>query len=123
MANPNIVTATSIEAKVETFLLKTQGSQSKFDNPANSGKVFKINTIVACNTSDTEKTVRIFLAQASSNFVAFANITQDFPLPSQTTFTVISSDTPIYLMENMRVQSRANVNDTVRLTISYEEIS
>ena len=121
MANPNIVTATSIEAKVETFLLKTQGSQSRFDNPVDSGKVFKINTIVACNVSDFDRTLRIFLARPSGGFIA--NITQDFPLPKQTTFTVISSDTPIYLMENMRVQSRANVSNTVRLTISYEEIS
>ena len=44
MANP-IVTATS-EAKVK-LLLKTQGSQSRFDNPDKSGKVFKINTIFA----------------------------------------------------------------------------
>ena len=113
MANPNIVTATSIEAKVETFLLKTQGSQSRFDNPDNSGKVFKINTIVACNVSDFDRTLRIFLARPS-NGGFIANITQDFPLPRQTTFTVISSDTPIYLMEDMRVQSRANVSNTVR---------
>tara|TARA_B100002019_G_C21274145_1_gene604195 strand:- start:7916 stop:8281 length:366 start_codon:yes stop_codon:yes gene_type:complete len=121
MANPNIVTATSIEAKVATFLLTTAGANSTVTNSANSGKVFKINSIVACNISTNLRTVRVLYATDGGSILL--NIVRDHDLPAQTTLTLISSDTPIYLTEGHRLQCRANANNLVTLTVSYEEIS
>jgi hypothetical protein len=123
MSNPNIVTATSIIAKVETFVLTASIFANELVNDAGSDKVFKINSITACNISDSQKWVRVLVKPNNNNNITHYRIVEDTDVPSQTTLVVLSTDTPIYLMMNQRIMARAQTNDAINLQISYEEIS
>ena len=122
MANPNIVSTTSILAKVNTYLLTTNHFASALENGASSNKILKINTITACNVSNSDTAVRIVSRTLTGNTNDF-RIVNEINVPKQTTLVCLSTDTPIYLVENQRILSKASVNNAIQLSISYEEIS
>ena len=53
MANPNIVNVTSILGDNSSVSLTTTAATSIVSNAASSGKVLKINTIIAANVDGT----------------------------------------------------------------------
>jgi hypothetical protein len=53
MANPNIVNVTTIYGNTSSVSLTTTSATSLVSNAASSGKVFKINSIVAANVDGT----------------------------------------------------------------------
>ena len=67
MANPNIVNVTTIYGNSSSTSLTTTSATSLVSNAAASGKVFKINSIVAANvdgTSAADITINVYSAAA-----------------------------------------------------------
>lgn len=130
MANPNIVNVTTIYGKT-TYL--TPGGTSALvllPNAASSGKVLKINQIVAANTtaSAANATVSIYtngaVAQGSapSGGTAYP-VASAIAVPANATLVVVDKTTAIYLEEGTSISVTSGTSSAVTFSISYEEIS
>ena len=131
MANPNIVAVTSILG-VTTYLTPSGTSAVVLlPNAASSGKVFKINQIVAANvdgTSAVDTTVSLYtngaVAQGSapSGGTAFP-IVSTISVPADASLIAVDKTTAIYLMEGTSISVTSGTASKITYSISYEEIS
>ena len=131
MANPNIVAVTSILG-ITTYLTPSGTSAVVLlPNAASSGKVFKINQIVAANvdgTSAVNTTVSLYtngaVAQGSapSGGTAFP-IVSTISVPADASLIAVDKTTAIYLMEGTSISVTSGTASKITYSISYEEIS
>ena len=121
MANPNIVNVTTITGKNARAALTTS-DQNVVENAASSGKIFKINSIIAANidgSSSADLTIRV-LDGATSVYPFLASTVA---VPADATLVVIDKNSSIYLTENQKLDAKASASGDIDLFISYEEIS
>jgi hypothetical protein len=130
MANPNIVNVTTITGNT-TYL--TPGGTSAvvlLPNAASSGKVFKINQIVAANTtgSAANATVSIYTNGAVAQGSAPAGGTA-FPVvsaisvPANASLICVDKTTAIYLQEGTSISVTSGTGSALTFSISYEDLS
>ena len=127
MAAPNIVSVTTIRGKSNVANLTTTSS-SVIVNPANSGQVFKINTIIVSNVDGTNAgnvSVELFkfgsqnVSTGSGNTTyAIANVVT---VPAKSSLDVMSKS--LYLEEGDQLKAKADANNRLHLITSFEEIS
>lgn len=125
MAAPNIVSVTNITGFTTMVnIANTNTSNVILSNAASSGKVLKINTILAANidgTSDVDVTVKITDGAAGAG-TSFA-IANTINVGADTTLVVLGKDSPIYLEEDKSIIALASASDDACIICSYEEIS
>jgi hypothetical protein len=131
MANPNIVAVTSIYGKT-TYL--TPGGTTALvllPNAASSGKVLKINQIVAANVNGSaavDTTVSLYsngaVAQGSapSGGTAYP-IVSTVSVPADASLIVTDKTTALYLMEGSSIIVTSGTASGITYSISYEVIS
>jgi hypothetical protein len=130
MANPNIVNVTTITGNT-TYL--TPGGTSAvvlLPNAASSGKVFKVNQIVAANTSGSAvaATVSVYtngaVAQGSapSGGSAFP-VVSAVTVPANASLICVDKSTAIYLQEGTSITVTTSSGSAITFSISYEDIS
>jgi hypothetical protein len=131
MANPNIVAVTSIYGKT-TYL--TPGGTTALvllPNAASSGKVLKINQIVAANVNGSaavDTTVSLYsngaVAQGSapSGGTAYP-IVSTVSVPADASLIVTDKTTAIYLEEGTSISVTSGTASGITYSISYEEIT
>ena len=127
MAAPNIVGVTTIRGKSNVANLTTTSS-SVIVNDVNSGKVFKINTIMISNVDGTNAgNVSVELFKFGSQNVntglgnstyAIANV---ITVPAKSSLDVLSKS--LYLEEGDQLKAKADSNNRLHLITSFEEIS
>lgn len=130
MANPNIVNVTAIYGKTDYFAPTGTTAVVLLPNAAASGKVFKINQIVASNGTGTaaNATVSVYsngaVAQGSapSGGVAYP-VVNTISVPSYASLIAVDKTTAIYLMEGHSIAITSGTANALTFTISYEEIS
>ena len=123
MANPNIVSVTSIVGNTLSAAVLTTAT-SLASNAASSGKVFKINSIVIANidgTSAADVTVNIYSA-ASLGGTASA-IASTISVPADASLIVTDKTTAFYLLEDRSIGALASAAGDLVATISFEEIT
>lgn len=123
MAAPNIVNVSTITGKTATLALTTT-AQSLVSNPASSGKVFKINTLLVANVDggNAEDVTVNYYSEDDIGGSATA-IASTILAPADATLVVISKDSAIYLEEDKSIGALAGGNSDLVAIISYEEIS
>lgn len=120
MANPNIVNVATITAKMAGAQLTTSYADT-LANAASSGKVFKINSITAANTSSSlTLSVHVRYVDASDNTY---HLVSDTDIPPNSTLVVLDKNNVLYLEEDTQLSSKASAGSSVDLLVSYEEIS
>jgi hypothetical protein len=124
MAAPNIVNVTTITGKTARLSLSSTSMTALVSNAASSGKVFKINSIVAANVDGTnivDVTVKVFseddIGGTGTALISSASI------PADASLVVLSKDTPIYLEEDRSIGVQASAANDLEVICSYEEIS
>ena len=131
MANPNLLAATT--ASGTTTYLTPSGTTAVvlLPNAASSGKVFKINQIVAANVngvSAVNATVSIYtngaVAQGSapSGGTAYP-IASTIAVPATASLIVVDKTTAIYLQEGTSITVTSGTASGITYSISYEDIS
>ena len=123
MANPNIVSVTSIVGNSLTVAVGTSATQLA-SNAASSGKVFKINSIVIANidgTSQADITVNIYSAAALGG--TGLAIASTISVPADASLIVTDKTTSFYLLENQSIGAIASATGDLVATISFEEIT
>lgn len=130
MANPNIVNVTTIYGTTTYYTPTSTTAVVLLANPAASGKVFKINQIVASNTTSTASnaTVAIYsngaVAQGSapSGGTAYP-VVNAIAVPGNASLICVDKSTAIYLMEGTSITVTTAAANYLTFTISYEDIS
>lgn len=131
MANPNLFAASN--AYGTTTYLTPSGTTAVvlLPNAASSGKVFKINQIVAANvngTSAVNATVSVYtngaVAQGSapSGGTAYP-IASAISVPATASLIVVDKTTAIYLMEGTSISVTSGTANGITYSISYEDMS
>jgi hypothetical protein len=132
MANPNIVNVTQIYGQT-TYL--TPANTSNFvlvTNTVNSGNVFKLDQIVAANSTNTaaNATVMIFtsgnVAAGNAVSVTSANafpIASNISVPAFASLIVMDKTTATYLLEDKAIIVATGTNNAISFSVSYEQIS
>jgi hypothetical protein len=94
------------------------------ENPASSGKVFKINSLVVSNVDGTNAadiTVSFF---SEDNIGGTATeIVSTVSVPADASLVVIDKNTSIYLEEDRSLGATAGAANDLKVIVSYEEIS
>lgn len=124
MAAPNIVGVTTITGKTATTTLSDTSSTTIVSNPANSGAVYKINTIIVANIDGTN-TANITLKvhpqdDGAGTGVAFANT---IDVVADSTLVALDKASAIYLEEDRSIAATASAGGDLSVICSYEEIS
>ena len=133
MAAPNIVNVTTITG-VTTFhagIAVTTGGKGALgittvvSNAASSGKVLKINSLVAASIgSTTGVTLQYFNHVNHASAASTVSIGMTMAVPTFSTLAVITKDNSVYLEENTALGIFAQPNaGTIDVVCSYEEIS
>ncbi len=131
MANPNIVNVTTIYGTTTYLTPSGTSAVVLLNNTATSGKVFKINQIVAANvngTSAVDTTVSIYSNGAQSQGSAPSGgtaypIVSTVSVPADASLIVADKTTAIYLMEGQSITVTSGTASGITYTISYEDIS
>ena len=124
MANPNIVSVTSILGETTYLTPANTTANVLLSNAASSGKVYKINQIVAANidgSSSVNTTVTITSQDAGAG-TAYA-IVSTVSVPADASLIVTDKTTAIYLMEDKSIVVTSGTASKITYTISYEVIS
>ena len=130
MANPNIVNVSAIYGTTTYFTPSGTTAVVLLPNAASSGKVFKINQIVASNVtaSACNATVSLYtngaVAQGSAptGGTAFPVVYQ-VSVPGNASLICVDKSTAIYLMEGTSITVTSAVGSSLTFSISYEDIS
>lgn len=119
MANPNIVNVTSIYGET-AVLAATTSNANVVQNAADSGYIYKINSIYASNIDTiTDRSISVDIIINSNSFSIARNVT----VPITSTLVLLSKDSTLYLKEGDAISCSASANSTIHLVCSYEVIA
>ena len=122
MASPNIVGVTTILG-ITTAAQLTTSPVSILSNAASSGKVFKINTILAANETAATASVTVrYNNNAAGAGTTFA-LANGIDISAKSSLVVLDKASSIYLEENRSITALSGTASAVNIIISYEQIS
>lgn len=124
MAAPNIVNVTTIYGKTAYLTPTNTTANVLLANAASSGKVLKINQIVASNidgTTAVDTTVAINSAAAGSG--TSYPIASTISVPADASLIVVDKSTGFYLEEDKSIVVTSGTASKITYTVSYEEIN
>lgn len=124
MANPNIVNVTTIYGKTTYLTPANTTANVLLANAAASGKVLKINQIVAANVDgvnpvDVTITINSAAAGSGTNYPLASTIS----VPADASLIVIDKSTGFYLEEDKSIVVTSGTSSKITYTVSYEEIN
>ena len=137
MAAPNIVNVASITG-ITTFIagintggtggpvpINTAGVTTILSNASGSGKVLKVNSLVAAGSGTTTGvTVNIYDSATATGAANTVAIGQTIAVPQFSSVVVISKENSIYLEENRSLGVYAEADKgNIDVVLSYEDIS
>lgn len=124
MAAPNIVAVATITAKTTYLTPANATANVLLANAASSGKVFKVNMVIAANvdgTSAYDTTVAVNTAAAGSG--TSYPLASTVSVPPDASLIVSDKSTAFYLEEDKSVVVTSSTASKIAYTISYEELS
>lgn len=124
MAAPNIVNVATITGKTAVVDLSTTNATLVVENPALSGKVFKINSLYVANVDGTNNADITISIYSEDNIGGTATeICKTVVVPADATLVVIDKNSSIYLEEDKSIGATAGAASDLKIVCSYEEIS
>jgi hypothetical protein len=124
MAAPNIVAVATITAKTANLTPANTTANVLLANAASSGKVFKVNMIIAANVDGTSAfdTTVAFNTAAAGSGTSFP-LASTVSVPPDASLIVSDKSTAFYLEEDKSVVVTSSTSSKIAYTISYEELS
>ena len=124
MAAPNIVNVGTITGKSFYLALANTSATALVNNPASSGKVFKINMIQVANVDGSvacDVTVK-YHTQDDIGGTGYA-LVSTVSVPQDSSLVVVDKNTALYLEEDRSISVTAGTANDLEVLVSYEEIS
>ena len=119
MTAPNIVNVTEIYGNTVAQLMTTTQANI-VANAANSGKIYKVNSLYVANMHGTAA------ADVNVNFMNASNaafsIASTISIAADSTVVLITKDSSIYLTEGTYIQANANAVSSLHIICSWDEI-
>jgi hypothetical protein len=123
MANPNIVNVTTILGTT-TFLTPANTTANVLlSNASGSNLVFKINNIVAANTTGSAANTTVSIDNAAAGAGTDFPIVATVSVPGNASLIAVDKTTGFYLMENQSIVVTSGTSGAITYTISYESIA
>lgn len=118
MANPNIVSVTTIVGK--TSVLTVPGTATNIvANSAASGKIYKVDALYVSNTTTSAASVTVDVYRSSASYKIASTVT----VPAYSTLVVIDKTSNIFLEEGDAVRVLSGTANALQAVASYEEIN
>lgn len=127
MANPNIVSVTAIYGNTSSYLISSTDdpfATALINNAASSGKVYKVNTIIAANVDGTNNysiTIKLF-SQDDLGGTGTA-LVSTMTVPADGSVVIIDKNASFYLLEDKSIGATADTANKIVVTCSWEEIN
>ncbi len=124
MANPNIVSVAAIYGNNSSTSLSTTNATAIVNNPASSGKVFKVNMIMVANVDGTNA-ADISISKYSQDDLGGTayQIASTISVPADATLIILDKTTALYLKEDESIGATAGTASDLVVTASWEEIN
>ena len=125
MAAPNIVNVSSIVG-ITTFVANIgtgSGWSVIISNPASSNSVYKVNTLLASNTTGTSANITVDYFSQAAGAGTSVSIGTTISVPAGSTLALIGKDTPLYIEEDRSIAAQAGTANSIDILASYEIIS
>lgn len=121
MAAPNLYNITTITGKTVPYAATNTLATTGVENAASSGKLLRVNCIVASNIlGSSAVNLSVSLYRASTHYYIASTI----PVPANASLVVLGkSDGGIMLEEGDKLYALASANSAIDLLVSYDEIS
>ena len=123
MANPNIVSVTSIYGNT-SYLIPSGTSATTWTalTPA-SGTVNKIDNIVAANVTGSTATITVSINSATSGGGTAYRIAYQISVPANASLIVVDKSTSIYVGEGQSIVVTSGTSSAIEMTAAYEAIT
>ena len=116
MSNP-ILTNTSQTYMRSNIQLTLSEITDILENPTSSNMLIRSDVVTACNESETEATVNLYLTRSSTTYA----IAKDVVIPGLSTMVLLDKDYPIHLKEGDKLQ--VSGTNGINVICSYTIIS
>ena len=121
MANPNIISATSLTGNSKVVNLTTTNSTGIVTNSSSSNQIYRVNCIRATNydgTNAADITISIYdSSETATGYLAYTvNVVAD------STFNVIDKTETVYLEEGDYINAQSSAANDISVYCSYEVI-
>lgn len=124
MANPNIVTATSILGITTYLSLANTSATTLLSNASASGQLYKINSLVIANDDGSNSAdITVSVHDAAAGAGTAYKIAHTIAVAADSTLVVIDKTSQIYLQENTSIVVTASAGGDLDAVCSYEIIS
>ena len=124
MSAPNIVNVATITAKTDTLLLTGTSAVQLLENPASSGKVMKINSLVVANVDGSSAaTITVGIYPQDDIGGTAVLLASTISVPADASLIVIDKNMGLYLEEDTSIGVTASAANDLACTITYEELS
>lgn len=124
MAAPNIVAVATITGKTAYATPSNTSATVLLANAASSGKVLKVNMIIAANVDGAATyAATIAINTAADGSGTSYSIASTIDIPAKASIVASDKNTAFYLEENKSIVVTSSTGSKVTYTVSYEEIS
>lgn len=124
MAAPNIVNVTTITGKTTYLTPANTTANVLLANAAASGKVYKINSIVAANVDGVNAVdVTVAINSAAAGSGTSYPIGSTISVPADASLIIVDKATAFYLEEDKSIVVTSGTASKITYTVSYEEIA
>jgi len=122
MTAPNLIGITTVTGRIVGANLTTTAATSIVSNAPGSNKCLKINTVNACNWTNSAANVTVSYYSAAALGGTAYPIVSNLSVPANSTLTVIDKLNILFLEEDNSLGARATTANTIVITASYEDI-
>jgi len=124
MAAPNIVNVTAMYGKTAYLTPANTTANIVLANAASSGKVLRINSIVAANVDGTNAVdCTIAINSAAAGTGTSYSIASTISVPADASLIVTDKSTGFYLEEDRSILVTSGTSSKITYTVGYEEIT
>lgn len=123
MANPNIVTVSSIYGSTNYLIPSTTSATTWTALTPAAGTVNKVNNIVASNVTGSNATVTVAINSAAAGAGTNYRLIYQVPVPVNASIVIVDKSTAFYLGEAQSIVVTVGTASAIELTASFEAIT
>jgi hypothetical protein len=123
MANPNILSVSSIYGNTSYLIPSTTSATTWTALTPAAGTVNKIDNIVAANVTAAVATVTVSINSAAAGGGTAYRLVYQVPVPVNASIVVADKSTAFYLGEAQSIVVTVGTASAIELTASYEAIT
>lgn len=123
MANPNIVSVTSIYGNTSYLIPSTTNATTWTALTPSAGTINKIDNIVASNVTASPVAVTVSINSATGGGGTAYRIAYQISVPANASLIITDKTTAFYVGEDQSVVVTVGTGSAIELTSSYEAIT